>query len=101
MLESARKNHVAVNPSQSRSQLRERHANLKSDARFFRQHDHGSATPNRFKRGVKNRADFRWLAVKMSLQIVPAAEVRLVAVGEMAFAGRALPKRAGGTGRCG
>jgi hypothetical protein len=75
VLHSASQNHVAVNPLQTRSQLREGHAHLKRDACLFRQHDHFSAAPNGRQHGVKDGPDFAGLAGKMRLQIVPAAEV--------------------------
>jgi len=75
VLHSARQNDMTVHPSQTRSQLRERHAHLKRDARFFRQHGHRSAAPDGLEHRVKDRTDFRRLAFKMRLQIVLAAEM--------------------------
>jgi hypothetical protein len=94
MLQSARKNDMPVNPPQTRSQLREGHAHLKRDACFFRQHGHWTAAPNCLEHGIKDRADFRRLAVKMRVQVVRAAEVRLIAVCETPVATRTFPKRA-------
>jgi hypothetical protein len=75
VLQPAREHYMTVNPAQTRSQLREGHPHLKGDAGFFRQDGHQSAPPDCLEHGVKDRADFRRLAVKMRLQIVPAAEV--------------------------
>lgn len=94
VLESACQNDVAVNPSHTGSQLGEGHAHLKRDAGFLREHDHRSAAPHRLESGIKDRADFRWLAPEVGFQIVRAAKVGLIAIGETAFAGGALPERA-------
>jgi len=75
VLQSARQNDVTVHPAQTRRHLRKRHAHLKRDAGLFREHDHRSATPNGLEHRVKDRADGRGLAVKMRLQIMPAAEM--------------------------
>jgi hypothetical protein len=88
----ARQYDVPVNPPQPGSQLREGHSHLKRDPRLFRQHDHRSATSNGLERGLINRADFRRLALKVRLQIVPPAEVRLIAVREKPLALRTFPK---------
>jgi hypothetical protein len=94
VLESAGENDVAIYPLQARSHLREGHAHLKGDAGLFGQDDDGAATLHGGEHGVEDCADGGGLAFEMGLQIVLAAEVGLIAVGEFPLAPRALPKRA-------
>jgi hypothetical protein len=97
MFEPAGQYHMTVEPLGARSYLCERHAGLKGDPGFFREHSHRPAPPDRFHYRVKERADFRGLAIEMAVQVLSTAEVGLISIRERAAAFWTLPKRALGS----
>jgi hypothetical protein len=69
-----------------------RHADLKGNPRLFRQHSNRSESPEQFDELLKETSDLFALACKVSVQVVLAAEVGLVAVRESATAFAAFPQ---------
>jgi hypothetical protein len=92
VLQSARENHMTVHPARARRHLRKRHPHLKGDARLFRQHLHRAAAPDRLEDGLEDRPNLRRFSAKMGGQIMPPAGMRLIAVGKIPPATRALPQ---------
>jgi hypothetical protein len=78
--------HMAIDPPAPRGKLRERHAHLKRDARFLRQHAHGPDGTNDRDDGVEERANLGRFAGEVNLERVTAARVRLIPVCELARA---------------
>jgi len=91
--DSARKNHVSIQPFQSGSDLCERHPHLKSDPSFLRKYPNWTNLAKSGNDCVEERADLRRLATKMMGEVMSTAGVRLVAVRETSPALFALPKR--------
>jgi len=96
VFQSAREHHMTVHPARTRRHLRKRHAHLKSDARLFRQHLHRATAPDRLEHGLEDGPNLRRFSLKMCGQIVPSAKMRLIPVGEIPPATRALPQWAFG-----
>ncbi len=92
MSQPAGQYHMTVEPPGARIHLCERHAGLKGDPGLFREHDHRPAAIDCFHYCVKERADFRRLALEMGVQVVSTAEVGLISIRERAAAFWALPK---------
>ena len=105
MWQSAGEHDMAIEPSLPRRHLGERHPHLKRDARLLWKDDGRTASRDRTADGVEEHADSPFLAPKVIGQVVPAAGMRLVAVGEAPLAAgtgpewRAVPCRVARTGR--
>jgi len=93
MLQSPGENDVPVQPSAARRELRKRHAHLERYPRLFGQDAHRADRPNGRDDGVKQQADFRRLAMKMALELVPTAGMRLIAIRKLTAALAATPER--------
>ncbi len=65
MLQFAREDHMAVNPTRMRCHLGKGHSDLKRNACLLRQHNHRATAPNRLEHGVENRTDLCRFASKM------------------------------------
>lgn len=88
---------VTVEPIHARGDLCKRHSRLECNARFFGKHDHRTKTLEHIDDRVKKNADFGRFTLEMRFEIVTAAEVRLIPIGESALASRALPERSIGS----
>ena len=82
MLETSGKNHMAIKPCPTRSDLGERHAHLKGDPGLLGQNSHGANRPNGRDHAPKERPNRGWLTTKVMGEREPAAGVRLIAIGE-------------------
>jgi hypothetical protein len=82
MLETSGKNHMAIKPCPTRSDLGERHAHLKGDPGLLGQNSHGANRPNSGDHAPKERPNRGWLTTKVMGEREPAAGVRLIAIGE-------------------
>ena len=83
---------MAVEPPLSRCDLRKRHAHLKGDASFLWKDNDRPTGPDRAADRLEERPDRAILTSKVVGQIVAAAGMRLIAVGEAALASRTLPE---------
>jgi hypothetical protein len=93
VFQAAREYDVTVEPPLSRRHLRERHANLKGDARFFWQDDDWSDGLHRGGDQVVELAHYQLASNEVVLEVVQAgARVCLVAIRECAVAFRAVPE---------
>jgi hypothetical protein len=90
--EATREHHVSIEPPAPRRNLRERHADVKGDARLLRQYLHRSNVANSRNNGIEERTNRRRLVREVMLEIMTAARVRLIAVGELASAPLAPPQ---------
>ena len=91
--ETAGKDDVSVEPCRTRCDLGKRHTNLKCDPGLFRDHGHRSALGDSASHRVEQHPYSGILPLKMMLQVVPSAGVRLIAVGETPATPGALPQR--------
>jgi len=73
--------------------LREGHAHLKSDTRLLWYDADRANLPDRSDDAVEQGANFARLAAKMVREIMSAAGVRLITIGERSAALTALPQR--------
>lgn len=89
---------VTIQPVGARSDLSEGHADLKGDASLFRENGHRAACSYGSPNGLVERAHGRILPAKVVGEVIPAAGVRLIAVGEAAPASRARPQWGTGWG---
>lgn len=92
MIDAARENEMAVEPSVARGDLRERHAHLERDARLLGQNTDRTDRANRRHHLVEQRTNCRRLAAKMMAEREAATGVCLVAVGERPPACVAFPQ---------
>ena len=92
VLQPPGKHHVTVEPAGSRRHLSEGHPDLKGDPGLFRQDGHGSAGVDRLPDGLVEGPYRGILAPEMVGEVVAAAGVGLVAVGEAAAASRTGPE---------
>ena len=93
MLQTAREYDVAIEPAVTDRDLGKRHANLEGDPRLLGEHGHGAGRLNGGKHGIEETTNLGIPAIEMFSELVPAARVRLVAVGELATALVTPPER--------
>jgi hypothetical protein len=73
--DSARQDHVSIQPSQSRGDLRERHPNLESDPGLFRNYANWSNIANCRNHRVEKRPDLWRLATEVKVEVMPTASM--------------------------
>ena len=83
---SAGEHHVTIEPAMTRCDLGERHPHLKRNTRLLREDDDRATSGDCTSDGVEEQADGGILALKVVGQVVPAAGMRLIAVGEATLA---------------
>jgi hypothetical protein len=83
---------VTVEPVLVRCDLGKRHPHLKGNARFLWDDDDRPAGGDGAADGLEKQTDSPVLALKVVGQVVPAAGMRLIAVGEATLAMRTGPK---------
>ncbi len=91
VLQPPREHDMSIQPLLSRRHLREGHANLESDARFFRQDANRADGAQRGDDAVVERSNLRRFVAKMIGQLIAAAGVRLISVREFTSALPATP----------
>ena len=65
MVETSGKNHMAIKPCPTRSDLGERHAHLEGDPGLLGQNSHGANRPNGRDHAAKERPNRGWLTTKV------------------------------------
>jgi hypothetical protein len=91
VLEPTCQHDMTVQPIRARCDLRERHADLQSNARLLWKDAHGSQSANRPDDMIEQRSNFRPLAAEVMPEIMSPAGVRLVSVREVPPAFFTLP----------
>ena len=86
-------NQMSIDPVPPRTQLRERHPNLKCDSSLLWKDDDGAKAAEHARELIVDRPDPRRLAVKVMCQGPQSARMRLIAVRELTIALWTMPKR--------
>lgn len=97
MWQSAGEDDVTIEPALARRDLGKRHPHLKGNARLLREDNGRPARGDCAADRLEQQTDRPILALKVVGQVVPAAGVRLIAVGEATLAslGRQPPAQRG------